>query len=81
MENLNVNLSDILIYIAVAYPPLMFLLPASVASKISIGVKVIKTIANTLETIQNTKGGLSTQQDIKEDITKKKTFVQKSRLN
>lgn len=70
------NLSTILLIVGAVYPPILFLLPPNVASKIDIGIKVIKTIADTLEKAKETKGGLSletgTNQEIKKPIQKSK---------
>lgn len=70
------NLPTIATVLTVAYPPLLFLLPANTASKINVGVKVVKAIANALETAQQTKGGFSSEKSIQQN----KRFVQKSRV-
>lgn len=70
------NLPTIATVLTVAYPPLLFVLPASTASKINIGVKVVKAIANALETAEQTKGGLSADRDIKQH----KRFMQKPKV-
>ena len=76
MEFITNNLPTILAVLGLAYPPLLFLLPPNVATKIDIGIKVIKTIADTLEKAKETKGGLSldpgTNQEIKKPIQKSK---------
>jgi hypothetical protein len=69
------NLPTIATIATVAYPPLLFLLPASTASKINVGVKVVKAIATALETAEQTKGGLSNQKEIEQN----KRFVQKAK--
>lgn len=76
MEFLQNNYQTILLVLASAYPPLMYLLPVKIASKIDIGIKVIKAVADTLEKAKNTKGGLSTTSS----ETENKTFIQKSKL-
>lgn len=58
------NLGTILAVVGVVYPPALYLLPASTASKISVGVKVVKTIANALENATNTKGGLTSEKEL-----------------
>lgn len=72
MDFLIDNLPTLGLVVASLYPPLLFLLPASTANKISLGVKIVKTIADTLEKAQDSKGGLS----FKKDETKS-TFIQK----
>jgi hypothetical protein len=71
----------VLLILGAIYPPLMYLLPVKYASKIDLGVKVIKTVADTLDKAKNTQGGLSSKQD--ETITnvteQDKTFIQKSK--
>lgn len=60
MDFLLNNLGTITLVLGVVYPPALFLLPASTASKISVGIKIVKKVASALETAQNTKGGFST---------------------
>ena len=72
MEYLN-YLDDIALVLTVIYPPLLFLLPAKYATRIDLGIKVIKTIADTLDKAKNTQGGLSPNPT----QTENKTFVQK----
>ena len=74
MEFLANNYQTILLFLASAYPPLLFLLPPEVASKIDIGIKVLKVVADSWEKAKNTKGGLSISVP-----TENKTFVQKSK--
>ncbi len=57
------NSSVIITVLGALYPPALFLLPASTANKINVGVKVLKTVTNVLEKATNTKGGLSTQEE------------------
>ena len=71
MEFLSNNLTEILLVVGAIYPPLLFLLPVKYATKIDLGIKVIKTIADSLEKSKNTKSGLSLQDD------SKPTFYQK----
>ena len=75
MEFLANNYQTILLVLASAYPPLLFLLPPQVANKISLGVKIVKIVADTLEKAKDSKAGLSAKQETKEN----KTFVQKSK--
>ena len=78
MENItNIDLSSILILLSAVYPPLLFLLPSSYAVKINVGVKILKKVVDTLEVLQNSKAGLSFDNEIKTDI--KQTFTQKSK--
>ena len=72
MEYLN-YLDDIVLVLTVIYPPLLFLLPAKYATRIDLGIKVIKTIADTLDKAKNSKGGFSTTPPAEQN----KTFVQK----
>lgn len=74
MDLLIDNLPTVGLVLGLIYPPLLFLLPASTAKKISLGVKIVKTIADTLENVQNTKGGLSSKKD-----ENKTTFIQKAK--
>lgn len=74
MEFIANNYQNILLVLASAYPPLLFLLPPNVASKIDIGIKVLKVVADTLEKAKNTRQGLCSR--LETDI-RKKTFVQK----
>ncbi len=76
MEFITNNLTEILLVAGVVYPPLLFLLPAKYATKIDLAIKVIKTIADTLEKAKNSKGGFSTIPTQAEN----KTFVQKSKV-
>ena len=76
MEFITNNLPTILTLLGLAYPPLLFLLPPNVATKIDIGIKVIKTIADTLEKAKQTKGGFSIETGVNKVI--KKT-IQKSK--
>jgi hypothetical protein len=73
MEFLENNYQNIILVLGAVYPPLLFLLPPQIASKINIGIKVIKAVADTLEKAKNTKGGLSAQTS----QTENKTFIQK----
>ncbi len=76
MEFITNNLSTILTVLGLSYPPLLFLLPPNVATKIDIGIKVIKIIADTLEKAKETKGGFSIESGVNKDIKK---IIQKSR--
>ena len=77
MEYLN-YLDDIALVLTVIYPPLLFLLPAKYATRIDLGIKVIKTIADTLDKAKNSQGGLSPEpEQIQEE---NKTFYQKSKV-
>lgn len=75
MEFLTNNLTQIILISGAIYPPLLFLLPVKYASKIDLGIKIIKAIADSLERSKNTKVGFSNQlEDLKED---KKTYTQR----
>jgi hypothetical protein len=74
MEFLENNYQNIILVLGAVYPPLLFLLPVKIASKIDIGIKVIKAVADTLEKAKNTKGGLSTTSSSE---IENKTFIQK----
>ncbi len=76
MEFLANNYQNILLVLASAYPPLLFLLPPQIASKIDIGIKVLKVVADSWEKAKNTKGGLSTTPPTETN----KTFVQKPKV-
>lgn len=76
MEFLTENLTQIVLIASALYPPLLFLLPVKYASKIDMGVKIIKAVADGLDRAKNTKSGFSNQ--IEDDS--KPTFYQKSRL-
>lgn len=80
MEFLSNNLTEILLVVGAIYPSLLFLLPAKYATKIDLGIKVIKTIADALEKGKNTKSGLSFQTEhLQTELTENKTFYQKSK--
>ncbi|RXJ98373.1 hypothetical protein CRU98_10060 [Arcobacter sp. CECT 8986] len=57
------NLGIVSTVIGAVYPTALFLLPAKAATKINVGLKVVKGIANALENAQNSKGGLTTEKD------------------
>ena len=71
MEFLTNNLTEILLVAGAIYPPLLFLLPVKYATKIDLGIKVIKTIADALEKAKETKGGLATKT---EDVEQKPLY-------
>lgn len=71
MEFLSNNLTEILLVVGAIYPPLLFLLPAKYATRIDLGIKVIKTIVDSLEKAKETKGGLTTKI---EDIEQKPLY-------
>lgn len=77
MEIITENLGNILLVLGAVYPPLMYLLPVKYASKIDLGIKILKAVLNTLENAKNSKAGLSPEID--EALTENKTFVQKSK--
>jgi len=56
-----------------------FLLPAKIASKINVVVKVLKPIVTTLEKMEQSKGGLSLEPEYKETI-KDKAFTEVSKV-
>jgi hypothetical protein len=76
MEFLENNYQNIILVLGAVYPPLLFLLPPQIASKIDIGIKVLKTVADSWEKAKNTKGGLSTTSSSE---IENKTFIQKSK--
>ena len=78
MEFLQNNLTNIVLLLGVVYPPVLFLLPPPIASKIDIGIKIIKAVADGLERAKQTNGGLSNQ--IKNDDNSNKTFIQKPKV-
>ncbi len=52
------------IVLPIVCPPTAgFLLPAKVANKVNVVTKVVRGVANVLENIDNTKGGLSPQRE------------------
>jgi hypothetical protein len=81
MENIMENLGNVLLILGAIYPPLMYLLPVKYASKIDLGVKVIKTVADALDKAKNTQGGLSNKEDetVSNVTDQDKTFIQKSK--
>lgn len=58
------NLGTITMVVGAIYPPALFILPATAASKINIGVKIVKAISNFLETAEKSRSGFSTTRDI-----------------
>ena len=76
MENVIDYIPNIVLILGLIYPPLLYVLPAKYATRIDLGIKVIKTIADTLDKAKNTKGGLSPNPTQIEN----KTFVQKSKV-
>lgn len=81
MENiLSIDLSSILLFLSALYPPLLYLLPVSYANKINVGITVIKNVADLLDTLKNTKQGLTPKEDTEFLIKEaEKTFIQKSK--
>lgn len=77
MEIITENLGNILLVLGAVYPPLMYLLPVKYATKIDLGIKILKAVTNTLENAKKSKGGLSPKID--EALTENKTFFQKSK--
>lgn len=65
LDFLTNNLLTISTVVGVVYPSALYLLPANTASKISLGVKVVKSIATALENATNTKGGLTSEKELK----------------
>ena len=55
------HLPTVLTVLGMLYPPALFLLPPQVASKINLGVKVVKAVANTLDKAEKTNGGFTTE--------------------
>lgn len=56
-----------------------FLLPAKIASKVNLVVKVLKPIVTTLEKMEQSKGGLSLESEFKEQV-KEKAFNELSNV-
>ncbi|MFY9090312.1 hypothetical protein [Arcobacter aquimarinus] len=79
MENIIENLGNVLLILGAVYPPLMYLLPVKYASRIDLGIKVIKSVAEALDKAKNTKAGLTNKEDetILTSNNENKTFVQK----
>jgi hypothetical protein len=61
-------METLLYLIPIVYPPALFLLPPTVASKINIGVKIVKTVANALDKAEKSKGGFTTEISLKRDV-------------
>ncbi len=79
MENIMENLGNVLLILGAIYPPLMYLLPVKYASRIDLGIKVIKSVAEALDKAKNTKGGWNNKEDetISSVTEQDKTFIQK----
>ena len=75
MDFLTNNYQTILLVLGAVYPPLLFVLPPNVASKIDLGVKVLKIVVDSLDKAKKSKGGLSTTPPTEIN----KTFVQKAK--
>lgn len=76
MDFLANNYQTILLVLGAVYPPVLFLLPPQVASKIDLGVKIVKVVADTLEKAKDSKAGLSPNPPNETS----KAFVQKSKI-
>lgn len=76
MEFFTNNYQTIILVLGAVYPPLLFVLPPNVASKIDLGVKVLKIVVDSLDKAKKSKGGFSTTPPT-EQI---KTFVQKAKI-
>ncbi len=76
MEFLTNNYETILLIIGAVYPPLLFLLPPNIANKISLGVKIVKIVADSLEKAKDSKGGFSSETP----TYPIKTYTQKSKV-
>lgn len=61
MEIIINNYQTILLVLGAVYPPLLFLLPPNIANKISLGVKIVKIVADFLDKAKDSKGGLSSE--------------------
>lgn len=59
MDFLTQNWANILVLLGAVYPPLIFLLPAKYATRLDLGVKIIKSLGDSLDKAKSTKGGLS----------------------
>lgn len=75
MEFFTNNYQTIILVLGAVYPPLLYLLPPQIASKIDLGVKVLKIVVDSLDKAKNSKGGLSTISPTEQN----KTFVQKAK--
>lgn len=75
MDFLANNYQTILLVAGAVYPPLLFLLPPQIANKISLGVKIVKIVADTLEKAKDSKGGFSQ----KPGLQTNKRYTQKSK--
>lgn len=76
MEFLTNNYQTIILVLGALYPPVLYLLPVKYATKIDLGVKVLKTVADTLQKAIDTKGGLTPQFENPET----KIYYQKSKI-
>ena len=76
MDFLANNYQTILLVLGAVYPPVLFLLPPQVASKIDLGVKIVKVVADTLEKAKDSKGGFSSETP----TYPIKTYTQKSKI-
>jgi len=75
MDFLQNNYQNLILIVGAVYPALIFLLPPQIATKIGLGIKIIKVVAQTLEKAQNTKAGFTLDPHLVEN----KTFTQKPR--
>lgn len=62
------HLTTILTVLGVVYPPLLYILPPHMASKINVVVTVGKAFFNALDKAQNTKAGLSNEIPFKRNV-------------
>lgn len=76
MDFLQNNYQTIILVLGAVYPPLLYFLPPQIASKIDLGVKVLKIVVDSLDKAKKSKGGLSTTPPIETS----KTFVQKAKV-
>lgn len=77
MDFLQNNMTEIIVILGAIYPPLLFLLPAKYATKIDLGVKIIKAVADGLNRAKDTKGGFSNA--LEDSFVSNKKYFQKSK--
>lgn len=76
MEFLENNISNIVLILTIAYPPLIYVLPPNIANKIDLGIKIFKILADGLERAKQTKSGFSNE--LEETLIKKP--IQKAKV-
>ena len=53
------DINNLITFAGLIYPALLFVLPSRTASKIDLGIKIIKKIVDVLDSAKNTKAGFS----------------------